>query len=254
MTCPTWYETIETVDEQEIYNAVATFCVAGIPESISDVIEILRAEEIEGTSDAELSWQILVVLENPKTYMKMFIDILKKNMTAYEEVIQSIRAKVSPLISAFELNSELYLNQELAELTPLLENAGIEEITLQATLAGAASFIMANGGILIAGLCYHEIYVFLDRREQPVENSIPAFKVLGDTSKFEILRFLKVAPNNNAEIAKHMGLTPATVSHHMNVLFALSLVKIDSNNKKVYYSVNEEQIKKLINDLEIAFL
>ncbi|MNJ65876.1 Bacterial regulatory protein, arsR family [compost metagenome] len=65
---------------------------------------------------------------------------------------------------------------------------------------------------------------------------------------------LKEKPKYNLEIAEQLGLTAATTSHHMNVLLACKLVSIDKKNGKVYYHVDQEQLRQFIHELELFLL
>jgi len=222
------------------------------PQTTADVFEIFKeAEEEAGASNPEFNWKFLLIFEEPKKYLSRFIDILNRNILVFYEIFDAMKGTLDPLLASFEANCETFIHYELENLSSFVSKDGVRVVPM---LVGALGFMVVEEDLIFAGLCYHEIYGYLDRREQPVEKVVPALKVLGDNSKFEILRFLKEAPNYNVEIAKHMGLTPATVSHHMTALFSLSLVTMEQVNKKVYYSVNEEQIKKIIANLEIAFL
>lgn len=249
-----WLTTIDHVAEETIHNGLIALCFEAdrLPTSAADVITIFSEAEAEyGKSAPDFNWKFLQVYEQPKKHMKAFIDIVNKNIPAYEYAYEAMKAEIEPLLADFEANCETYIHQELEQLATFTEGAGM---TVYPSFTGALTFMLIDEETIIAGLCYHEIYGYLDRRNQPVEKMVPVLKVLGDNSKFEILRFLRQAPNYNVEIAKHLGLTPATVSHHMNALFAMSLVTMKQGNKKVYYSINEEQIKKIISNLEIAFL
>ena len=248
-----WLTQIEEVSESDIYEALIAECFDPdrIPNTLSDVIEIFKeAEDEQEETDPEFNWRFLLVLENPKEYMSKFVQMINQNIPAFHHAAEKMKQHIEPLLAEFETNCDLFLHHELENLSSFLLE---QKLLIIPSFASPVMFAAVEDGAAV-GLCYHEIYGYLDRRNQPVEKIIPVLKVLGDSSKFEILRFLKEAPNYNVEIAKHMGLTPATVSHHMNVLFTLNLVTMEQVNKKVYYSINEEQVQKIISNLEIAFL
>ena len=65
---------------------------------------------------------------------------------------------------------------------------------------------------------------------------ITALKLLGDKSKFEILRTVKDEGAYGAQLAKQMGLTTATISHHVNALLNRRLV-LGNNGKENLFQI-----------------
>lgn len=74
--------------------------------------------------------------------------------------------------------------------------------------------------------------------------------VLSSKSRFDILAKLSEGPQYGRELAAYLGLTPATVSHHINVLLAEGLVKLDTSGKRVYYSLNYECTEAFVGMLQ----
>ena len=79
-------------------------------------------------------------------------------------------------------------------------------------------------------------------------------KALSDGSKLGIIASLKVSPKYNLEIAQHLGLTAATMSHHMSVLLNCGLVGVEKREGKVYYHIEKENLQELINELKETLL
>lgn len=83
------------------------------------------------------------------------------------------------------------------------------------------------------------------------EGICSVLKVLSDKSKFEILCFLSKNKTAYAtEIAKTMNLTTATISYHMQALINTHLIKLERINNRLYYSINETQLKQFLQDVE----
>ncbi len=79
-------------------------------------------------------------------------------------------------------------------------------------------------------------------------------KHLADKSRFAILQELHQGPRYGGELAKKLNLTTATVSHHMGLLFESKLISIDRRENKVYYSLNQNVIEKVVAYLQRTFL
>lgn len=71
-------------------------------------------------------------------------------------------------------------------------------------------------------------------------------KLLGDERKFEILSYIRDKEAYGSELAKHLNLTTATVSHHMNALLAAGLVVIKRIDTRIYYTTNKACLKEIL--------
>ncbi|MDE6219788.1 MAG: metalloregulator ArsR/SmtB family transcription factor [Lachnospiraceae bacterium] len=70
-------------------------------------------------------------------------------------------------------------------------------------------------------------------------------KLLADKSKFEILSYIRDKEAYGSELAKHLNLTTATVSHHMNALLLAGLVEVKREDKRVYYTANKKVLEEI---------
>ena len=71
-------------------------------------------------------------------------------------------------------------------------------------------------------------------------------KLLGDRSKFEILAYIRDKRAYGSELAKYMGLTTATISHHMNALYMCGLVEMERENNRVFYRANKQAVEEVL--------
>lgn len=84
--------------------------------------------------------------------------------------------------------------------------------------------------------------------------ALRSLKILSDKSKLEILMKLKEKKAYGAELAKALHLTTGTISYHMNALITCQMVKVERENNKIYYSVNEPVVEELLNYLRESLL
>lgn len=75
------------------------------------------------------------------------------------------------------------------------------------------------------------------------------FKLLSDASKYEILQLLKNERKYGLELAEHLHLSAATISHHMNALSTCGLLNMEKDANRVYYRLNKVQIECMIDQL-----
>ena len=77
------------------------------------------------------------------------------------------------------------------------------------------------------------------------------FKALSDDTRIKIAYALSVGDELCVcDVANIVGATTATASHHLRLLRNLGLAKYRKEGKLVYYSLDDDHVKKLI---EVAF-
>jgi DNA-binding transcriptional ArsR family regulator/predicted transcriptional regulator len=77
---------------------------------------------------------------------------------------------------------------------------------------------------------------------------LSALKTLGDATRLKIVRMLSGRKMYIQEIADVLGLTPATVSHHINLLLQEGFVCVTvdvEKAKKIFYEINPEKFNEL---------
>ena len=79
-------------------------------------------------------------------------------------------------------------------------------------------------------------------------------KALSDRSKLDILCHLKRSSKYNLELAESMHLSPSTMSHHMNVLFACEFVGVEKKDGRVYYVLKEDTVREFVDNISELLL
>ena len=77
---------------------------------------------------------------------------------------------------------------------------------------------------------------------------------MGDKSRLAILKALKGGECNGQDIAEKIGLAPATVSHHMNLLTNEGFVTTSKRGTSTYYRLNPESLRRFLQELEHCLL
>jgi len=85
------------------------------------------------------------------------------------------------------------------------------------------------------------------------ENVRLFLKILSDPTKRKILVNLSKKTQYVDEIAKNMGFSKATISHHLSMLTNENLVIRKRKGKKIFFSLHYEVILRLLNDFENLF-
>ena len=72
------------------------------------------------------------------------------------------------------------------------------------------------------------------------------FKVFGDSTRLRIMYTLFDGENSVGEIAEALNMEQSTISHQLRVLRTNKLVKIRRDGKQIYYSLDDDHVKKII--------
>lgn len=95
----------------------------------------------------------------------------------------------------------------------------------------------------------HEDTVNMVRGKMPLEENLydlaELFKVFGDTTRIKILWALAESEMCVCDIAALLNMTQSAISHQLRVLKQARLVKFRREGKIVYYSLDDEHIKRI---------
>ena len=83
---------------------------------------------------------------------------------------------------------------------------------------------------------------------------LSVLKQISHESRFEILSYTRNREAYGNELAEHLGLTNATVSHHTSLLQGTNLLKINPMGTQVLFSSNMETIKNCLDFLKKELL
>ena len=72
------------------------------------------------------------------------------------------------------------------------------------------------------------------------------FKVFGDSTRIKILWTLEEAEMCVCDIACLLNMTQSAISHQLRVLKQANLVKFRKEGKVVYYSLNDDHVKSIL--------
>lgn len=100
-----------------------------------------------------------------------------------------------------------------------------------------------------------EVMLGLSRPEQYDKRLLlDALKLLSDTTKLEILLYIKEEAHYGKEIADKLHLSAATISYHMEELWQHKLTIIRQEGKRLYYGLNRERVAGVLDEAKRLFL
>ena len=81
--------------------------------------------------------------------------------------------------------------------------------------------------------------------EETLYDLADLFKIFGDSTRIKILCGLFQAEMCVCDIAALLGMTQSAISHQLRVLKQARLVKYRKEGKVVYYSLEDEHVKRI---------
>lgn len=184
------------------------------------------------------------------TYVELIQRIEKIYLKYYGDVEHYVRSKVELFSSS---------GKDDAKNTPIANYIDAERWNFRSDESIHLYFSIINKGTLgmtiimdesirpnmIFGILFEELTELLNKEKHDAELFVEQMKALGEENRFNIMKLLSQKPYYLKEIACTVGLTPATVSHHMEQLIKAELVYMTTEGRKVYYHVNDNKIKSL---------
>ncbi len=88
----------------------------------------------------------------------------------------------------------------------------------------------------------------------PPETYQDVYRLLADPARWMLIQLLVAAPRYGQELAELLGLSIATVSHHMSSLKKLDLVDVRRDEHRLYYHLRTDRLRALLAGAEQGLL
>ncbi len=248
-----WLTSLNGLSEGEIKSQIIHICKSIFdeetnierPDSLEDIIHYLDSIGLE--SDAK--WKMLRIMQSPVKYINLLVEIVNSNMDAYYSAVSEVISPLEKLLNQYDVLVANHDDEKFHEIKAAISKSSV----VYPTLVFPVSQLIFEKSCYY-GLLSEKVMKSGKTNQKPQELLLMKLKALSDSSKLGIISLLKVSPKYNLEIAQQLGLTAATMSHHMNVLLNCGLVGVEKKDGKVYYHLKKESLQSLIKELEEALL
>lgn len=238
---------IDTLTDKEILHMIERFFAEDVqprPAGLDTMEERFALVKATDYSE-EAKWKLFTLLNHPLDKFKALFELYRRNKQAFVYTMEKNRECLETLLSEVPPNVSPVMEHLMKELS-------LGGVTIYLTAAfPLLEWLTSNTAF--QGILANQLYLYKKGMEHAREILPGMLKVLGDKSKFDILYALKERGKYNLEIAKELGLTPATVSHHMGILLSHYFVMVEKREGRVYYRLNQESIRELTGLLEGIF-
>ncbi len=194
------------------------------------LIEIYQNEAAVFEEIAALLVELAAVIESKSRYLETAIAEVAK-ITKDEASWDRCRRRVADVISTdFSRDVIFYLAPQL-----MMPNALGFNYSRERKVA------------LSIGIYYFELIDQVDAEQKRFDTIIEQTKLLSDPSRLRIVLMLQNGPMYLKELADNLGLSSATVSHHVQNMINHELLQINvgQNNRRIYYSLRRDRFLEL---------
>lgn len=217
--------------------------------STGDLIKFIRQSNL----DDNIQMLIIDITFNWKEHLEVLEPLLQKIVSylkKYDKELNEIyQFGISNIKNQKDLVAELekVASFKLYDLSTYFFEIGV--VIFQPLAVTLKIGSDDNKVYLIFGALFNFEYVAL-KSELTKENILEVAKILADPTKLDILKYLAKGQAYGKEIVDMTGLTPATISHHMQALNHSNFVSVHIDMNKTYYQIEKENIQKGINRLK----
>ncbi|MBR4016160.1 MAG: helix-turn-helix transcriptional regulator [Anaerotignum sp.] len=91
-----------------------------------------------------------------------------------------------------------------------------------------------------------EFDIELELENEFIQELAEFFKIFGDGTRIRILQLLLDGEENVGDMAEELGMSQSAVSHQLRVLRQNDLVKYRKEGKAVFYSLDDEHVRTVL--------
>lgn len=196
----------------------------------------------------DVKWICTALYYSMDEYLDELDVILRKATGLFLERLPDLTALCENTISY----ARERISDNPAQLFGVLETpAPTSDVAVRPSVMGFHSLHWNfSDSIIYVGVYYSTIAELVQKYSDQSATLVSRLKSISDKSRLEILRALKGGKCNGQDISEKLGLAPATVSYHMNVLLVEGFVSSSKRGTSIYYELKRDPIQKCLRELE----
>ncbi len=208
---------------------------------------------------SDLKWELCSFYNNYENIRGVLADLLLGAGRYYITSYELVRHNVEWFTANYKLTAASDPRRFLLENYPEAPEKSPDVLYILPSVAigGDCEYLMRYTGNTITDFLYIGVLASALRSlgSAPFDDRkiCRTLRVIGDQSKFEILRLTAESPKYGIQLAEALGISTATISHHMNQLAEQGLVNLERDQNRVYYTANKAVLEELVSDLTRLF-
>lgn len=228
-------------------------CDPGIPQEVQDFESLLQFLTVYPCSQ-QTKWVCSQLWRDPQFHLDRYRELL-------DLCTPVIRRHGAAMQSAFDATAA-QVRQDLSTDAPeYLRQIGMEHVEGDPlVVCPSAGFFNGIGLIwdqvrpqspvyFVSGTCHHQLGQLIRQYSDNSEYLSDRLKSISDKRRLDIIKLLKNGPLCGQDLAERIGLSPATISHHMNSLVTAGFISMDKQGTRVSYSINGKYVDTFLQNL-----
>lgn len=215
----------------------------------SDLMQFIK----DLPTESNYKWNIMMVLENPRKMIQQFFTLLKQLEPIYEVFYQEHIDALNKAKNTLKEALDEHPRENFRALTQYMISDEVleEENRMLISFVFAYSFVNKTadyGSFFVWGTKMEEGFKAVSKMQgDKIDKITKVFKILGDKTRYEVLKLIASGVTSTKEIANQLGVTSATISYHINSFVNNTVITL-SPSKSRKYDVNYEMLDDLWKD------
>ncbi|GEN44363.1 ArsR/SmtB family transcription factor [Alkalibacillus haloalkaliphilus] len=241
-------DSIRTIEEKQLVEGIVN--TSFVDDSVKQLPVEKRIKSLP--IPEEEKWKLLYFVQHPNEVKERLCKLLKRIYEQYYADFESllltkIKDKVEHLN---EQEYDQFIKEMASQYTNWDGNKKLVVMPSYSMSVGFISFDEEEVSLLVVGLDRFN----LSQKMRDEKEVLELLKILTDERRFNMLRLLKQRAHYGYEIAQELGVSNSTVSHHLAILLNHGFVQSNRDENKVYYAIDQDEVKSVIKELEELFL
>lgn len=244
---------VESLDREEVAWGIASIFEDELPahrrldtQTFTDLVLGLTAPDSTKVALLELARNHQGQGRMALACLRPIVSHLAQRQTQLEQLAAPYLQQCAPL-------SQLEFFTQLSHLRPAPDTT----YTIHPFLFGAdtnLTFDEAPGQVRIyGGILRGELMELVSGRTSAQEQVCETYRLLGDSTRFDILCYLRGRTAYVQELSTRFSLSRNTIHHHMNKLSNCGLVQCTIQGNRTFYTLDEEQVQMFLERQAVLF-
>ncbi len=195
--------------------------------------------------------QIMELFQSSEADFPRMHELMKRAEAVLISQYELIKEKYVSTVENYSKNQSEEAKNILSQTIKLFGSLDFDNIYLSLgivtlnQLSLVVPFTDSRSCYVAFGLDFVRLNEMKDLGVKMEEQLLRRLKALADGNKLKIVRLISQRPMYLKELSEALGITTATVSHHVSQLMEEKLIRFEMDGRKIYYSVNTAEFVSL---------
>lgn len=253
---------IQQVESDSAYHIFEHFLETGFtPTEVSDIHDFTEVRLfIQNTSIPESEkWKLTYLYVDIENTKNRFISLMKQFYEFYFKTdLPYFLKKQQENIDYLKGKQIFSTREKVGEAFPVIPSYVIENKAMKLILSPSYFYDTSSlSSDSEQSFIYHygiNEYDSNTKNKMSQDDVLDAIKIVADEKRIRIIMLLNKAPRYGYELAQTLSLSNSTISHHLSTLHSIGIVYSMRIENKVYYQLNKDKLKELMETLTKSLL